>query len=360
MMKNPNKTAGNWGALKNKPQNLVPFKKGGTTKETDMKKQLTKKQAGGPTMKTRTVNRTGSYRTVEKMKGTPSSMKQSSKTTRTAYGIMKGAPKYKNVIKAPARSSEPMPPSDSKYMKKGGSIRKYQTGGNTAADKVAEQRAINAKRKADAQARTEKAKADARAKIDQAQKNKPVVKPVEPVEPVAPAVTPNRRPESEYRTVTANPKIATIEMYDNKKVLRDSDRTRKNGNRVVVQKTKEGDTVTRTKKVYNPSKETLTTKTKTYERGDRKATKIQTKNTTSTKPKPIKPIWGDPHTLKKGGSVKKYQAGGSMIKPSPYMDRATKAKMNSPKTRDLEAQMKKAADRRGFYDSIKPTPKKKK
>jgi hypothetical protein len=221
MMKNPNKKAGNWGALKNKPQNLVPFQVGGTTKQTYMKKQMTKK---------------------------------------------------------------------------------YQNGGNTAADKVAQQRAINAKRKEEALARTEKAKIDAIAKIDQAQKNKPVVKPAEPVKP---AVTPNRKSDSEYRTVIANPKIATIEMYDNKKVLRDSDRTRKNKNRVVVQKTKEGDTVTRTKKVYNPGKETLTTKTKTYDRGNRKATMVKTKNTTSTKPKPIKPIWGDPHTLKKGGSIKK-------------------------------------------------------
>jgi hypothetical protein len=195
--------------------------------------------------------------------------------------------------------------------KMGGSVKKkYQGGGSTAADKVAQQRAINEKRKAEAQARTEKAKADARAKIDQAQKNKPVVKPAEPV---APAVTPNRKSDSEYRTVIANPKIATIEMYNNKKVLRDSDRTGKNGNRVVVQKTKEGDTVTRTKKVYNPGKETLTTKTKTYDRGNRKATMVKTKNTTSTKPKPIKPIWGDPHTLKKGGTVKKYQKGGVIV-----------------------------------------------
>jgi len=187
--------------------------------------------------------------------------------------------------------------------KVGGSIKKYQGGGGiTAADKIAAQRALNEKRKAEAQARTEKAKADARAKIDQAQKNKPIVKPAEPV---APAVTPNRKSDSEYRTVIANPKIATIEVYNNKKVLRDSDRTRKNGNRVVVQKTKEGDTVTRVKKVYNPGKETLTTKTKTYDRGNRKATIVKTKNTTSTKPKPIKPIWGDPHTLKKGGPIKK-------------------------------------------------------
>jgi hypothetical protein len=34
MKKNPNKTAGNWGALKTKPQNLVPFKSGGRVKVT--------------------------------------------------------------------------------------------------------------------------------------------------------------------------------------------------------------------------------------------------------------------------------------------------------------------------------------
>ena len=136
MMKNPNKKAGNWGALKNKPQNLVPFKKGGTTKQTYMKKQM---------------------------------------------------------------------------------IKKYQAGGTTAADKVAEQRAINAKRKADAQARTEKAKADARAKIDQAQKNKPVVKPVEPV---AQTTTPvkknsgkdNTKPQIGVRTQAYN--------YENKGVTK--------------------------------------------------------------------------------------------------------------------------------------------
>jgi len=38
MKKNPNKAAGNWGALKNKPQNLVPFKLGGNTKQTKKKK----------------------------------------------------------------------------------------------------------------------------------------------------------------------------------------------------------------------------------------------------------------------------------------------------------------------------------
>ena len=200
-MKNPNKKAGNWGALKNKPQNLVPFKKGGTTKQTDMK--TNKKQMGGPTMKTRTVNKNGSYRTVEKMKGTPSSMKQSSKTTRTGYGIIKGAPKYKNIIQAPSPSAKPINPSAGGMMKKGGNIKKYQAGGTTAADKVAEQRAINAKRKADAQARTEKAKVDARAKIDQAQKNKPVVKPVEPVAQTTAPVKRNTNPEDEYLTITA-------------------------------------------------------------------------------------------------------------------------------------------------------------
>ena len=34
MIKNPNKKAGNWGALKNKPQNQVYFKDGGKVKVT--------------------------------------------------------------------------------------------------------------------------------------------------------------------------------------------------------------------------------------------------------------------------------------------------------------------------------------
>lgn len=192
-MKNSNKKAGNWGALKNKPQNQIYFKDGGKVKVTaggekhviykkttkrgegkvgnimvnhptkdkgiwdtidltkksgaktikqgiastkkwhkenpynDMKKQVTKKQMGGPSQKTKTVNKNGSYRTVEKTKSTPSSFKQSSKTTRTGYGILKGAPKYKNILPAPVTPTEPS--SDSKYMKKGGSVKKYQTGG---------------------------------------------------------------------------------------------------------------------------------------------------------------------------------------------------------------------------------------
>lgn len=199
MKKNPNKKAGNWGALYNKPQNQVYFKDGGKIKVTaggekhviykkttkrgegkvgnimvnhptkdkgvwdtidltkkagaktiqqgvaatkkwhkenpynNMKKQLTKKQMGGPSQKTKTVNKNGSYRTVEKTKSTPSSFKQSSKTTRTAYGIMKGAPKYKNILPAPVTPTEPS--SDSKYMKKGGSIRKYQAGGTADSTK---------------------------------------------------------------------------------------------------------------------------------------------------------------------------------------------------------------------------------
>ena len=191
MNKNPNKKAGNWGALKNKPQNLVPFKSGGKVKVTaggekhviykkttkrgegkvgnimvnhptkdkgvwdtidltkksgattvkqgvastkkwhkenpynDMK--TNKKQMGGPSQKSKTVTKNGSYRTVEKMKSTPSSMKESSKTTRTGYGILKGAPKYKNVIPAPMPAPiDPM--SGGSYMKKGGA-KKYQAGG---------------------------------------------------------------------------------------------------------------------------------------------------------------------------------------------------------------------------------------
>ena len=82
------------------------------------------KQMGGPSQKSKTVTKNGSYRTVEKMKGTPSSMKESSKTTRTGYGILKGAPKYKNIIQAPSPSAKPINPSAGGMMKKGGAIKK--------------------------------------------------------------------------------------------------------------------------------------------------------------------------------------------------------------------------------------------
>jgi hypothetical protein len=195
MKKNPNKTAGNWGALKNKPQNLVPFKSGGkvtvsaggekhviykkTTKRgegkvgnvmvnhptkdkgvwdtidltkksgaktiqqgvastkkwhkenpyNDMKKKLTKKQMGGPSQKTRSVTKSpsGDYRTVDKTKYSPAKIKESSKTRRTLKGVVNNAPKPNRM--GPLNVAPMMPPSDGQYMQKGGSVKKYQTGG---------------------------------------------------------------------------------------------------------------------------------------------------------------------------------------------------------------------------------------
>jgi hypothetical protein len=118
MKKNPNKAAGNWGALKNKPQNLVPFSKGGTTKQIDMK--TNKKKMGGPSQKTKSVTRSprNDYRTVEKTKSTPSSYKESSKTTRTINGALKGVPKVKGM--APSIN----PATGGSYMQNGGPMKK--------------------------------------------------------------------------------------------------------------------------------------------------------------------------------------------------------------------------------------------
>lgn len=93
-MKNPNKKEGNWGALKSKPQNLVPFKKGGTTKQIDMKKQLTKKQMGGnsPKIKTKTVttNPGGYSKTIVKTKTVDKPGKQGTVSTTKTRPTIKG------------------------------------------------------------------------------------------------------------------------------------------------------------------------------------------------------------------------------------------------------------------------------
>jgi hypothetical protein len=78
----------------------------------------------------------------------------------------------------------------------------------------------------------------------------------------------------------------------------------------------------------------------------------------------------NPYNDMKKKLTKKQMGGPSLIdrvktigrtKPVPNMERAIREKIASPKTRELEAQMKKlAADPRGFYDSMKPLPKKKK
>jgi hypothetical protein len=301
MKKNPNKAAGNWGALKNKPQNLVPFNKGGTTKQTDMKKQM---------------------------------------------------------------------------------IKKYQAGGTTAADKVAEQRAINAKRKAEALARTEKSKTDARAKIDQAQKNKPVVKPAEAI---AQTTTPVKKNSGKDNTKAQIGVRTQAYNYEDKGITKNKinllgrgvTKTKTDKYLVPEKDVRFSDTdspaIVRRKLSYlndrTGQEKTGTQKTRTVTNLKKGTVKNVTRSTGSyvkdgekkrVVTKTRIPSKSNSGAMKSGGSVKKYQAGGSMIKPSPYMDRATKAKINSPKTRDLEAQMKKAADRRGFYDSIKPAPKKKK
>lgn len=158
-------------------------------------------------------------------------------------------------------------------------MKKYQVGGQTAADKVATQRAINEQRKAEAQARTAKAKTDARAKIDQAQKNTPVTPFVEELSRTGRVTTGSSG--YDYN----KPQVAAIPA-SGKEILRDKERTRRDGNRVVIQKTKENGTINRTKKVYDPGKETVTTKTTSYDPGNRRNTVERSTSTVSTKPAP--------------------------------------------------------------------------
>lgn len=161
MRKNPNKKEGNWGALKSKPQNLVPFKKGGTTKQIDMKKQLTKKENGGtpPKIKTKTVttNPGGYSKTIVKTKTIDRPGKQGTvSTTKTrptikgvasdyASGVRKSVYGFKEAVdnkrtemkktrvardmKKAGISPRPINPEQGGAMKKGGSVKKYQVGG---------------------------------------------------------------------------------------------------------------------------------------------------------------------------------------------------------------------------------------
>ena len=310
MMKNPNKKAGNWGALKNKPQNLVPFKKGGTTKQTDMKKQM---------------------------------------------------------------------------------IKKYQAGGTTAADKVAEQRAINAKRKADAQARTEKAKADARAKIDQAQKNKPVVKPVKPIAQTTKPVKRNTNPEDEYLTITARkdntkPQIGVRTQaynYENKGVTKNK-----------VNLLGRGVTKTKTDKYLVPAKDVRFSDTDSPEitrrklsylndrTGQQKTGTQKTRTVTNLKKGTIKNVTrstgsylkdGDKKrvvtktripgksnsgAMKSGGSVKKYQAGGTTDVKKYLQDSRKRVQAVTDSAR--KAEMKKGIYTYDDYLKKQITAKKKK
>ena len=471
MKKNPNKTAGNWGALKNKPQNLVPFKSGGKVTVTAggekhvIYKKTTKQGEGkvGNVMVNHPTKDKGVWDTIDLTK------KSGAKTLQQGVASTK-------------KWHKENPYNDMKKQL----TKKYQNGGNTAADKVAEQRAINAKRKAEALARTEKSKTDARAKIDQAQKNKPVTKPAEPVAQTTAPV--RRNPENDYLVKNAGKDNTKAQIgvrtqaynYENKGITKNKinllgrgvTKTKTDQYLVPAKDVRFSDTdspeITRRKLGYLSDKsdqqKTGTQKTRTVTNLKKGTIKNVTRSTGSyvkdgekkrVVTKSTIPGKSNSGAMKKGGSVKKYQTGGTadstkykskaealgrtakammddytkirtgqgiFVRPggitviptpapnvttpspsksrstlrmvdqkgntkpiekkggtkkyqnggpmkkasptppmmSPYMDRATKAKMASPKTRDLEAQMKKAADRRGFYDSIKPIPKKKK
>lgn len=118
MKKNPNKKAGEWGALNNKPINQVYFKAGGAGP----------KQPKVITRGNKVIEKNGSYKIITKTKDTygdsPGNNTTSgvSKAKRTLYGILHGAPKAKN---APMQDIKQVPipqPEKTFYMKKGGSI----------------------------------------------------------------------------------------------------------------------------------------------------------------------------------------------------------------------------------------------
>lgn len=287
MTKNPNKKAGNWGALKNKPQNLVPFQVGGTTKQTYMKKQMTKK---------------------------------------------------------------------------------YQNGGNTAADKVAQQRAINAKRKEEALARTEKSKTDARAKIDQAQKNKPVTKPAEPVAQTTAPIRNN--PENDYLVKNAGKDNTKAQVgvrtqaynYENKGITKNK-----------INLLGRGVTKTKTDKYLVPGKDVRFSDTDSPEiirkklgylsdKSDQQKTGTQkTRSVTNLKKGTIKDVTrstgsyvkdgekkrvvtksmipgkSNSGAMKTGGSVKKYQAGGVISQAKGIAKRIANNPNKSQNRANLEA-----------------------
>lgn len=96
-------------------------------------------------------------------------------------------------------------------------MRKYQGGGGTtAADKVAAQRAINEKRKAEAQARTTKSKSDAATKISIAQGGVKVI-PI-PAPNVTPPASPSRPiPITSPQELPLNIRTKTVRIPDKKK-----------------------------------------------------------------------------------------------------------------------------------------------
>lgn len=96
-------------------------------------------------------------------------------------------------------------------------MKKYQPGGGTtAADKVAAQRAINEKRKAEAQARTTKSKSDAATKISIAQGGVKVI-PI-PAPNVSPPASPSRpKPVTSPQELPDDIRTTTVRIPDKKK-----------------------------------------------------------------------------------------------------------------------------------------------
>ncbi len=83
-------------------------------------KKLVKKQKGGTTGRIKTVSENGNYKTIEKFTHSSNKNKNSSKTTRTLIGILRGVPK------PDIRGEKRIVPSTpgSIIVKKGGQIKK--------------------------------------------------------------------------------------------------------------------------------------------------------------------------------------------------------------------------------------------
>lgn len=461
MKKNPNKTAGNWGALKNKPQNLVPFKSGGkvtvsaggekhviykkTTKRgegkvgnvmvnhptkdkgvwdtidltkksgaktiqqgvastkkwhkenpyNDMKKKLTKKQMGGSSLIDKVKS---NAKTIAKTPGPKGNVKFNLTggnpfgpgantpyivdTTGLAAGKQSFPMRYGPGVPAAGKRVGNMTDTTVKEVlernkktnkKQMGGTKKYQNGGNTAADKVAQQRAINAKRKEEALARTEKSKVDARAKIDQAQKNKPVVKPAEPVAQTTSPVKNN--PENEYRTVNARKDNTKAQIgvrtqaynYENKGITKNKinllgrgvTKTKTDKYLVPAKDVRFSDTdspeITRRKLGYLSDKsdqqKTGTQKTRTVTNLKKGTVKNVTRSTGSyvkdgekkrVVTKSTIPGKTNSGAMKKGGSVKKYQTGGS-IDAKKYLEDSRK------RVKAVTDSARKAEIKKGIY-----------
>jgi hypothetical protein len=314
MKKNPNKTAGNWGALKTKPQNLVPFQVGGKVRVTAggekhvIYKKTTKRGEGkvGDIMVNHPTTDKGVWDTID--------------LTKKA-----GAKTIKQGVASTKKWHKENPYNDMKKQL----TKKYQNGGNTAADKVAEQRAINAKRKAEALARTEKAKTDARAKIDQAQKNKPVTKPAEPVAQTTAPV--RRNPENDWLAITAGKaKIATKRdpyNYENKAITknkmnvlgRNVRKTKADSyfvpGKMVTLDENDSEEMFRRKMGYLSDKsdqqKTGTQKTRTVTNPKKGTVKTVTRSKGSYLKDGEKKRTVTKTSMKTGGSIKKYQTGGS-------------------------------------------------